>query len=585
MSLLTHAYRLIKKSGLFDPVYYLMNNPDVRAADIDPLRHYLKFGWKEGRNPSERFDTSFYLESNPDLKQSGENPLAQYIKHEAKGGRQALPSERFLPPVSQNTQPFSFTEKKLVSMENFRRSASYIKIYGLANFFKKARAKLFPGSALQDLDQTQSVSILGGINPTPLSIKPIITEIIDKKISIIIPTKNAGANFPFLMKVLRSQEGFKEIETIVVDSGSTDDTVQIAESYDAIIIKINPSDFSHAFARNVGVEHATGDFLLFTVQDALPPSSTWLYELFQVLKNEDVVAVSCAETPREDADLFYRVICWNHYNFLGINDGDRIFKLPEKLDNVSLRQNGQISDLANLISREIIQKYQYRLSYAEDLDLGIRLIKDGYEIAFLGSVRVIHSHNRLPYYFLKRGYVDNLFLSDVFDDFVIPKISMPTFVPDIAFTYVFLNRLISYIDNLPKPLTPLMFEAKVNEFFAHRYDFQYPGKLPNDRESYLDEQAKEFFESLIEASGFQYAGRKYDGFLTMAFLGYVSITFNYLKNTYETIDNLLLTEIKECFYKAFSILVGAHLAYCNKNRTGDELQDMDKMHKMLMEGV
>jgi len=585
MSSLTHAYRLIKKSGLFDPVYYLMNNPDVRAADIDPLRHYLKFGWKEGRNPSERFDTSFYLESNPDLKQSGENPLAHYIKHDAKGGRQALPSERFLPPVSQNTQPFSFTEKKLVSMENFRRSASYIKIYGLANFFKKARAKLFPGSALQDLDQTQSVSILGGINPTPLSIKPIITEIIDKKISIIIPTKNAGANFPFLMKVLRSQEGFKEIETIVVDSGSTDDTVQIAESYDAIIIKINPSDFSHAFARNVGVEHATGDFLLFTVQDALPPSSTWLYELFQVLKNEDVVAVSCAETPREDADLFYRVICWNHYNFLGINDGDRIFKLPEKLDNVSLRQNGQISDLANLISREIIQKYQYRLSYAEDLDLGIRLIKDGYEIAFLGSVRVIHSHNRLPYYFLKRGYVDNLFLSDVFDDFVIPKISMPTFVPDIAFTYVFLNRLISYIDNLPKPLTPLMFEAKVNEFFAHRYDFQYPGKLPNDRESYLDEQAKEFFESLIEASGFQYAGRKYDGFLTMAFLGYVSITFNYLKNTYETIDNLLLTEIKECFYKAFSILVGAHLAYCNKNRTGDELQDMDKMHKMLMEGV
>jgi len=585
MSSLTHAYRLIKKSGLFDPVYYLMNNPDVRAADIDPLRHYLKFGWKEGRNPSERFDTSFYLESNPDLKQSGENPLAQYIKHEAKGGRRALRSERFLPPVSQNTQPFSFTEKKLVSMENFRRSASYIKIYGLANFFKKARAKLFPGSALQDLDKTQSVSILGGINPTPLSINPIITEIIDKKISIIIPTKNAGANFSFLMKVLRSQEGFKEIETIIVDSGSADDTVQIAESYDAIVIKINPSDFSHAFARNVGVEHATGDFLLFTVQDALPPSSTWLYELFQVLKSEDVVAVSCAETPREDADLFYRVICWNHYNFLGINDGDRIFKLPEKLDNVLIRQNGQISDLANLISREIIQKYQYRLNYAEDLDLGIRLIKDGYKIAFLGSVRVIHSHNRLPYYFLKRGYVDNLFLSDVFDDFVIPKISMPTFVPDIAFTYVFLNRLISYIDNLPKPLTPLMFEAKVNEFFAHRYDFQYPGKLQNDRESYLDEQAKEFFESLIEASGFQYAGRKYDGFLTMAFLGYVSITFNYLKNTYETIDNLLLTEIKECFYKAFSILVGAHLAYCNKNRTGDELQDMDKMHKMLMEGV
>lgn len=76
--------------------------------------------------------------------------------------------------------------------------------------------------------------------------------------------------------------------------------------------------FSHSFARNLGAEEATGDYLLFTVQDALPPSSTWLYELFQVIKDQNVVAVSCAETPREDADLFYRQISWNNYNFLGL---------------------------------------------------------------------------------------------------------------------------------------------------------------------------------------------------------------------------------------------------------------------------
>ena len=577
--------QLIKKSGLFDPVYYLINNPDVRVADTDPLRHFLKFGWREGRNPSDKFDTNYYLESNPDVKQSGKNPLVHYIKYGAKEGRRALPSERFVAPIAQKTQPLNVTGKHLLSINNFRRSMSYIRIYGLANFLKKARTKLFPGSILQHLEQTQNVKIIGQKPPAHLTSVDSIIEIIDKKISIIIPTKNAGTDFPFLMKVLRLQEGFREIEIIIVDSGSTDNTVQIAESIDAIIIRIKPSEFSHSFARNLGAEHATGDYLLFTVQDALPPNSTWLYELFQALKNQEVVAVSCAETPREDADLFYRQICWNHYNFLGINDGDRIFSLPEKLDNISLRQNAQLSDLANLISRDVFNKYQYRLGYAEDLDLGIRLIKDGYKIAFLGSVRIIHSHNRPPYYFLKRGYVDNQFLSNVFDDFVIPKISLPDFVPDIAFTYVFLNSMIENINNLPKPLTPKMFETKMNGFFARRYEYKYPGEPPAINEQYLDDKAKEFLEDLIMTSGFQSAGRKYDGFLIMAFLGYVKITFDYLENTYETIDDSLLTEIKECFYKAFSILVGAHLAYCNKNRTGKELQDMDEMHQTLMEGV
>lgn len=578
-------YLVIKNSGLFDEEYYYLHYPDVRRADVDPLWHFISIGWKEGRNPSGKFDTAFYLESNLDVKESTGNPLVHYMKFGAKERRQALPTQRYVSLDSTRFQERTVRGKNLLSKDNFRRSASYIKVYGLVNFIRKVKSKLLPETVFKDLEKSQPLNILGEKPKTISAVETVITEIIDKKISVIVPTKNAGTTFPFLMKVLRLQEGFREIEIIIVDSGSTDDTLEIADRNNAKIVKIKPAEFSHSFARNLGAESATGDFLLFTVQDALPPSSKWLYGLFQVLNNQNVVAVSCAETPREDADLFYRQICWNHYNFLGINDTDRIFSLPKKLDNISLRQNAQLSDLANLISREVFNNYQYRLGYAEDLDLGIRLIKDGYKIAFLGSIRIIHSHNRSPYYFLKRGYVDNLFLSNVFDDYAIPKTSMENLVPDIAFTYVFLTQLIEMVNKLPRPLTPELFESKVRIFFTQRQEFVFPTELPVVSEQYLDEQAKLFLENLMTESGFQFAEKKYDGFLTTAFLGYVNITFNYLENTYETMDDSLLTEVKECLYKAFSILVGAHLAYCYKNRTGRELQNMEKMHKTLMEGV
>ncbi len=47
MGLTFNDYQLIKNSGLFDPIYYLYNYPDVRIADIDPLRHFMKTAGKK----------------------------------------------------------------------------------------------------------------------------------------------------------------------------------------------------------------------------------------------------------------------------------------------------------------------------------------------------------------------------------------------------------------------------------------------------------------------------------------------------------------------------------------------------------
>ena len=67
-------------SGLFNEEWYLERNKDVAKTKANPIKHYLKFGWREGRNPSPDFDTKKYLEERPDIREAGICPLVHYIK-------------------------------------------------------------------------------------------------------------------------------------------------------------------------------------------------------------------------------------------------------------------------------------------------------------------------------------------------------------------------------------------------------------------------------------------------------------------------------------------------------------------------
>ena len=68
-------YKLISKSKYFDSKWYLKTYPDVAKAKIDPVEHYIKHGWHEGRNPGPRFSTNEYLANNPDVAKAHMNPL------------------------------------------------------------------------------------------------------------------------------------------------------------------------------------------------------------------------------------------------------------------------------------------------------------------------------------------------------------------------------------------------------------------------------------------------------------------------------------------------------------------------------
>jgi glycosyltransferase involved in cell wall biosynthesis len=80
---------------LFDRDYYLTHNPDVREAGVDPLQHYLCYGWKEGRDPSSTFSSRLYLETNPDVAVAGINPLVHYLRNGRKEGRKLKPEHPY----------------------------------------------------------------------------------------------------------------------------------------------------------------------------------------------------------------------------------------------------------------------------------------------------------------------------------------------------------------------------------------------------------------------------------------------------------------------------------------------------------
>jgi glycosyltransferase involved in cell wall biosynthesis len=244
---------------------------------------------------------------------------------------------------------------------------------------------------------------------------------ITEKVSIIIPTKNAGPFFNLVLKKINCQKYIKNIELIIMDSGSTDDTVKIAKKNHAKIIKVNPKDFSHSSTRNIGAKLATGKYIVFTVQDAFFLNDTTLYDLIDLLEKTGAVAGSARQIPRSDADIF---ASWQ------INELTKIFS-PNK-NNVLIDINHKdfsnllfdnkrayctIDDVCSIFKRKTfleIKGFDESFRYGEDLEIGKRLIDKNKKLIYLCSNGVVHSHNRPASYFIKTYYLGTILQDKVY---------------------------------------------------------------------------------------------------------------------------------------------------------------------------
>ncbi|WP_426240739.1 hypothetical protein [Pararhizobium sp. DWP1-1-3] len=82
---------ILRGSNLFDAAWYNANYRDVAGNGIDPVSHYVRYGFGEGRWPNALFDTRYYLKNNRDVLESGHNPLAHYIQNGWREARNPNP--------------------------------------------------------------------------------------------------------------------------------------------------------------------------------------------------------------------------------------------------------------------------------------------------------------------------------------------------------------------------------------------------------------------------------------------------------------------------------------------------------------
>jgi len=234
-----------------------------------------------------------------------------------------------------------------------------------------------------------------------------IDQTIRTKVSIVIPTKNAGADFRLLLDSLRKQKYIAEIELIVIDSGSTDGTDSLAAEYGARIYRIHPDEFHHGKTRNLGASKTGGEYIVFMTQDAIPENEYLIFHLITAMQfDKKIMAVCPRQIARQDADFYASFNTWYFTNkHLELLCDTVVSVRKMNMLPIQKRKLASITDICCCLHRKTFLKYMFTMDYAEDLDLGIRLLQGGYKLCYLYNNCVVHSHNRPAAYTFKANYV------------------------------------------------------------------------------------------------------------------------------------------------------------------------------------
>ena len=201
------------------------------------------------------------------------------------------------------------------------------------------------------------------------------------KVSIVIRAYNEGQHISRLLTGIE-QQSLKDVEVVVVDSRSTDETVQIAVSHGAKIVCIHPDEFTFGRLLNYGVAATSGEFVVIVSAHCYPVFPDWLEQIIKPF-GDPKMAVSYGKQRGGETNWYSEHQFFTKY-----------------FPDISQPQQGRpYSHNANAaIRRSLWEKHPYNenITGLEDLAWSSWAFEQGYRIAYLAEAEVVHLHDEIP---------------------------------------------------------------------------------------------------------------------------------------------------------------------------------------------
>ncbi|WP_028110641.1 glycosyltransferase [Ferrimonas futtsuensis] len=199
-------------------------------------------------------------------------------------------------------------------------------------------------------------------------------------VSVIIRTLNEEKHLDELLAAINSQTKKEfNIEVIIVDSGSTDSTLTIANKYGCRITYIDKNEFTFGRSLNIGCEFADGDYLVFISGHCIPCDKNWIENLVAPLHQRKCDYVYGRQLAR-DTTKFSEMQLFKKYF-------PEVSKVP---------QEGYFCNNANsAIRKDVWESYKFdeTLTGCEDMFLAKQIIAESMHLGYVAEAAVFHIHD------------------------------------------------------------------------------------------------------------------------------------------------------------------------------------------------
>lgn len=209
-----------------------------------------------------------------------------------------------------------------------------------------------------------------------------------RKIEVVIPTYNGGKKFCQVAEMLKQQVGITPNDVLIIDSSSSDQTVQVARNAGFRVQIINKKDFGHGKTRRMAAEQSTSEYIVFMTQDAIPASNDSIIQLCKpLMENQNIGVTYGRQLPTPEAGA--------------IGNHARLFNYPAH-SQMKTKADIPVLGIKTIFCSDSFAAYNrntllaagnfQNVSFGEDTLMADKIIHMDYAVYYNKDACVYHSH-------------------------------------------------------------------------------------------------------------------------------------------------------------------------------------------------